>query len=295
MDVGLVGLGNMGSAMAHSLLRAGHRVTAFNRSPGPATALASEGATIAATPAAAAAVGVVLSMLADDHAVETVTLGPNGILAGLPADGIHVSMSTISVALSERLTRAHADAGQGYLAAPVFGRPDAALAAKLFVVAAGDPAAIERVRPLLEAVGQRLFVLGPVANQANVVKLAGNFLIAAVIEGLAESTAFVTKAGVDPAAFVEVLTNSLFTAPVYKTYGQLIIERKFSPPGFAVPLGLKDIRLALHAAEDVAAPLPFASVVRDHFLQAIAAGWGALDWSALALVAERAAGVARKP
>jgi len=292
MNVGFVGLGNMGSAMARSLLRAGHRVTVFNRSPAPAEALAREGALVAPSAADAASGGVVLSMLADDHAVESVTLGANGILQGLPSGGVHVSMSTIGVDLVERLASAHADAGQTLVSAPVFGRPEAAAKAQLVVAAAGAPAALARIRPALEAVGRKLVVLGATPAQANAVKLAGNYLIVCAIEALAESTAFLAKSGVDPAAFVELMTGSLFASPAYQTYGSIIVERRFSPAGFKVPLGLKDVRLLLRAAERVEAPLPFASVVRDQFLSALARGYGELDWSALALVAEQNAGVA---
>jgi 3-hydroxyisobutyrate dehydrogenase-like beta-hydroxyacid dehydrogenase len=293
MDVGFVGLGNMGSAMARSLLRAGHRVTVFNRSPAPADALAREGARVAPSPADAAAGGVVLSMLSDDHAVESVTLGADGILQGLPSHGVHVSMSTIGVDLVERLGRAHADAGQALVSAPVFGRPEAAAKAQLVVAAAGAQAALDRVRPALDAVGRKLVVLGDVPMQANAVKLAGNYLIVCAIEALSEATAFLAKAGVDAAAFVDLMTGSLFASPAYQTYGSIIVERRFAPAGFKVPLGLKDVRMLLHAAERFAAPLPFASVVRDQLLSALARGHGELDWSALALVAEENAGVAR--
>jgi 3-hydroxyisobutyrate dehydrogenase-like beta-hydroxyacid dehydrogenase len=291
MDVGFVGLGNMGAAMARSLLRAGHRVTVFNRSPAPAEALAREGAQIAPTAADAATSGVVLSMLADDHAAESVALGANGILQGLPSGGVHVSMSTLGVELVERLAGAHADAGQTLVSAPVFGRPQAAADAQLVVVAAGPAPALERVRPALEAVGRKLVMLGDAPAQASAVKLAGNYLIVCAIEALSESTAFLAKTGVDPAVFVDLMTTSLFAAPVYQGYGSIIVERRFSPAGFKLPLGLKDVRLLLRAAERVEAPLPFASVVRDQFLSALARGHGELDWSALALVAEENAGV----
>lgn len=293
MDVGFVGLGNMGRGMARSLLSAGYRVRVWNRSDAPVTELEREGAGRAATPADAAQPGLVLSMLADDHAVESVTIGADGILAGLPAGGVHVSMSTIGVELAERLTRAHADAGQTLVAAPVFGRPDAAAKAQLVVAAAGPAAALERARAALEAVSRKLVVLGEVPAQANAVKLAGNYMLACAIEALSEATAFLAKSGVAPAAFVELMTGTLFASPAYQTYGALITERRFSPAGFKVPLGLKDVRMVLQAAERVAAPLPFASVVRDQLLSAIARGYGELDWSALALVAEENAGVVR--
>lgn len=292
MEVGFVGLGNMGSAMARSLLRAGHRVTVFNRSAAPAEELGREGAGRAASPGAAAACGLVLSMLADDHAVESVTLGTDGILSGLPRGGVHVTMSTIGLDLVVRLAAAHADAGQTLVSAPVFGRPEAAAAAQLVVAAAGPPPAVERARTALEAVGRKLVVVGQNPTQASAVKLAGNFLLVCAIEALSESTAFVAKAGVAPTAFVELMTGSLFAAPAYQTYGRIITERRFSPAGFTVPLGLKDVRMLLQAAEHLETPLPFASVVRDQFLSALARGYADLDWSALALVAEENAGIA---
>jgi 3-hydroxyisobutyrate dehydrogenase-like beta-hydroxyacid dehydrogenase len=292
MDVGFVGLGGMGSEMARSLLRAGHRVTVFNRSAAPAEALARDGARRAATAAEAAAGGVVLSMLADDAAVESVTLGADGIASGLPAGGVHVSMSTIGLELVERLVAAHAAAGQTLVAAPVFGRPAAAAAAQLVVAAAGRADALERVRPALEAVGRKLVVLGDEPTQASAVKLAGNFLFICAIEALGEASAFVAKNGVEPAAFLELMTGAMFASPAYQTYGAIIAEHRFSPPGFKLPLGLKDVRLLLRAAERAAVPLPFASVVRDQLLSAIARGYGELDWSAIALIAEENAGLA---
>jgi 3-hydroxyisobutyrate dehydrogenase-like beta-hydroxyacid dehydrogenase len=200
-------------------------------------------------------------------------------------------MSTISVALAERLTRAHRDAGQSLVAAPVFGRPDAAASAQLVVVAAGPARALERARAALEVVSRKLVVLGDEPAQANAVKLAGNYLVACAIEALAESSAFLAKSGVAPATFIELMTSTLFASPVYQSYGAILTERRFSPAGFKLPLGLKDVRLVLQAAERVAAPLPFASVLRDQLLSAIARGHGDLDWSAIALVAEENAGV----
>jgi 3-hydroxyisobutyrate dehydrogenase-like beta-hydroxyacid dehydrogenase len=291
VDVGFVGLGNMGRGMARSLLSAGHRVTVWNRSDAPVAELVREGATRAATPADAAQSGLVLSMLSDDHAVEGVTIGGDSILAGLPSGGVHVSMSTIGVELAERLTRAHADAGQTMISAPVFGRPDAAAKAQLVIAAAGPASALDRARAALEAVSRKLVVLGDVPAQANAVKLAGNYLVVCAIEALAESTAFLAKSGVAPAAFVELMTSTLFASPIYQNYGAILTERRFSPPGFKLPLGLKDVRLVLQAAERVAAPLPFASVVRDQMISAIARGYAELDWSAVALVVHENAGV----
>jgi 3-hydroxyisobutyrate dehydrogenase-like beta-hydroxyacid dehydrogenase len=250
----------------------------------------SKGATLAHTPDEAARGEVVITMLADDHAVEQAVFGNGGILAALPPGGIHVSMSTISFALAERLAEAHRDKGQEFVAAPVFGRPDAAAAAKLFIVAAGKSEAIGRCQPLFDVIGQRTFIMSEAAPAANLVKLSGNVLIAAVIEGLGEAVALVSKAGVDRAQYVDVLTSTLFGAPVYKTYGALIAEERYHPAGFKAELGHKDVRLALSAAQQLEAPMPLASLLADRFLTLMAAGGGGLDWSALALVAKRDAG-----
>ncbi len=214
--------------------------------------------------------------------------GDGGVLAS-PTRPLPVSMSTISVALADRLTAAHRAAGQGFVAAPVFGRPEAAAAAKLFVVAAGEAATIARVQPLFDAMGQRTFVVGDTPSQANVAKLGGNFLIAAMIECLGEVFALMRKSGVDPHRYLDILTSTLFSAPVYKTYGGLIVDEKFEPAGFKMTLGLKDLRLALAAADAVAAPMPVASLVRDHLLAGVAQGKGESDWSGLAgLIAKNA-------
>lgn len=289
MDVGFIGLGHMGQAMARNLIKAGHRLVAYNRTRSKAEAL--EGAEIAERPGDACRGEVVITMLADDQTVEGVVFGAGNILAALGPGKAHISMSTISVALSERLAEAHAEAGQVYLAAPVFGRPDAAAAAKLFIVAAGEAGAIDRYRPLFEAIGQRIFTIGERQSAANVVKLSGNFLITAVLESLGEAFALIRKSGIDEGRYLEILTNTLFSAPIYKTYGAIIAEQRYEPAGFKLSLGLKDIRLALAAAEAKATPMPVASLVRDHFLAAIAQGEGDADWSALARVVARNAGL----
>lgn len=292
--VGFVGLGAMGSGIARSLLRAGHEVTAYNRSHAPGAALARDGATVVDAPAGVAhAAEVVFSMLADDRAVESVVLAPGGVREALPPGAAHVSLSTISVALSRRLAEAHREAGQLFVAAPVFGRPEAAAAGKLFVVAAGEPTALERVRPLLAAIGQRTFEVGDEPAAANLIKLGGNFLLACAIEALGESAALMQKGGVAPATFVEVMTNTIFGCRAYEGYGAAIAQQRYQPAGFRVPLGLKDVRLVLAAGEDSSTPLPLASLVRDQLLSAIGRGHAELDWSALALVAAENAGVRR--
>jgi 3-hydroxyisobutyrate dehydrogenase-like beta-hydroxyacid dehydrogenase len=291
MEIGFVGLGNMGSGIAKSLLRAGHRVTAYNRTRARVDALVSEGIAVAATPADACRGEAVLSMLADDAAVESVVFGSSGILSALPKGGLHVSLSTISVSLSDRLATAHANGGQQFVAAPVFGRPEAAEAGKLAVVAAGPPASVDRCKPLFEAMGPKLLVIGEKPSLANVVKLSGNFLIASVLESLSEAIAFSRKSGVDPAALLDFLTGTLFNAPVYKTYGGLIVEGKYEPAGFALPLGLKDVRLVLQAAEAQSVPMPIASVIRDRFITAMARGNQQSDWSVLGRIAAEDAGL----
>ncbi len=292
MKVAFIGLGNMGSHMARHLLRAGHEVTAWNRTPAKADELRSQGARVGTSPGEAAKdAEAAITMLADDHAVESVVLHSGGVIDNLPRNAAHISMSTIGVALSKKLAEEHAKRGHQYIAAPVFGRPEAAEAGKLFVVAAGDQAAVERHKPLLEVLGQRVFVMGDKPEMANVVKLSGNFLIASVIESLGEAIALVRKYGIDPHQYVEFLTNSLFAAPIYKTYGNLIADEKYQPAGFKLRLGLKDMRLALAAAEAVDAPLPFASDIRDHMITAIARGMNDMDWSATAKLAAENAGL----
>jgi 3-hydroxyisobutyrate dehydrogenase-like beta-hydroxyacid dehydrogenase len=290
MDIGFLGLGNMGSAMAANLMHAGHTVTVYNRSFDKVEALVAEGARPARTVAEACRADVVVSMLANDDAVEAVVFGTEGVMANIKGAAVHVSCSTISVALAQRLTAAHADAGHGFVAAPVFGRPEAAQAAKLFVVAAGDPATLQAVSPVLDAIGQRTFVVAEQPEAASLVKLSGNFLIASVIESLGEAMALVGKAGVDKKQYLEILTSTLFGAPVYQTYGGLIAGDEFEPAGFAATLGLKDVRLVLAAGEELRVPLPIASLLRDRFLTLLAGGGEALDWSAVGALAAWEAG-----
>ena len=295
MRIGFLGLGNMGRAMASNLIRAGHEVTVYNRSRNAAEALAEEGARIADHPAEAAGQEIVITMLADDHAVESVVLGAHGVLDGLQRNCLHISMSTISPDLSQRLSAAHKERGQQYIAAPVFGRPEAAAAAELFIVAAGAKDAVAKAKPVLELLGQRTFEIGERPEDANLIKLLGNFMITCVLESLGEVFAVARKAEINPNTVFEVLSGTLFGAPVYNNYGPRIIAEKFSPAGFKMPLGLKDTRLMLQAAERLSAPMPIANIVHDHFLSAIANGYGDLDWSALALVIAQSAGLSRPP
>ena len=291
MDVGFVGLGNMGTPMALNLIKSGHRVIVYNRTRSKAEALAAKGARIADRIADTCRGDALITMLSDDAAVEGVIFGSAGALASLGRDTVHISMSTISVALSERLAAAHAGAGQGYVAAPVFGRPEAAAAAKLFIIAAGADATIARCSPLFYAMGQRTIVIGENPADANVTKLTGNFLIASVLESLGEAFALVRKSGIDSRRFLDSLTGTLFSAPVYQTYGSIIAEEKIPSGGFKMSLALKDMRLALAAADAKTVPMPIASLIRDHLLEGVAQGEGDSDWSGLARLSARSAGL----
>jgi 3-hydroxyisobutyrate dehydrogenase-like beta-hydroxyacid dehydrogenase len=290
MKLGFIGLGHMGSAMAANLLRAGHEVTVFNRTPGKSNPLIALGAHEAATLAGACGGEMVITMLADDEAASSIALGSGGLVENLSKGTIHLSMSTISVALSKRLAQAHAQSEQRYVAAPVFGRPDMAAAAKLFIVAAGDPAAIDACRPLFDALGQQTSTIGAEPSAANLVKLTANFLQAAVIESLGEAIALIGKAGIDRHAYVDLLTSTIFTAPAYKIFGPLIADGTFGSAAFAAPLGYKDIRLALAEAETLRVPMPLASLVHDRFLRLFAQGGDNLDWSAIGGLATQDAG-----
>jgi 3-hydroxyisobutyrate dehydrogenase-like beta-hydroxyacid dehydrogenase len=290
MKVGLIGLGNMGSGMASSLLKGGHDVTVYNRTPSKAQALVGQGARYAAQVADACRGDAVITMLADDVAVESVVFGDAGVIKNLARGAIHISSSTISVTLSEKMAAEHAASGQWFVSAPVFGRPEAAAAAKLFITAAVAPDAVDACMPLFESIGQRIFRFGDNAPDANLIKLSGNFLISSVIEALGEALALVGKAGLDQHQYVDFLTSTLFNAPVYKTYGGLIADKKFVPAGFAAPLGFKDNRLVLAAAEKLRVPLPLASLIYNRFLTLLARGGESLDWSAFSQLAAEDSG-----
>jgi 3-hydroxyisobutyrate dehydrogenase-like beta-hydroxyacid dehydrogenase len=264
----------------------------WNRSAGPVEELAREGAE-PVKEARLAFGGVVLSMLAADEAMRESILAPR-LVETAPPGTVHVNMATISVRFAEQLAAVHQRHGVQYVSAPVFGRPDAAAAGQLHIVAAGDAAAIDRAQPLLDLIGQRTWRVGSEPRQANAVKVAGNFMIAAAIESMAEAAVMVERYGVSSAELLNVLTNTLFAAPVYKNYGALIADRRYEPAAFRLTLGLKDMRLVLEAADSARTPMPFASVLRDHLLEAVAQGQGEWDWSALAEVARRHAGLSGK-
>jgi len=288
MKIGFIGLGGMGAAIAANILKAGHSVVAWNRTPGAAAKLT--GAQAASKPEETLEGDALFTMLANDAAIREVGLDGK-LLNKAPKDLVHVNMATVSVAFARELAAAHAARGIGYVAAPVFGRPDAAAAGKLTVVAAGAAEHIARVRPVLEKIGSRLAVLGEDPARGNLFKIGGNFMMASAIETMGEAAALLRKGGVDPAVFIDVLTNGLFACPAYQGYGKIIAAEKYEPAGFKLSLGFKDAGLTLSAARELQASLPLASVVHDHFLEAMAAGWGDKDWSALAQLAAERAGV----
>ncbi len=294
MKVGFIGLGNMGKGMARTLIKAEHSVTVYNRTRSHAEELQKDGAVVANTPAEACAGEAVITMLAEDNAVEQIAFGTKeseGIVNALDRNALHISMSTISVALSDRLAEAHKLKGTAYVAAPVFGRPSAAEAGQLAIIAAGSVHEIERCEPLFSAMGRQTFKVGNKPSSANLVKLIGNFTLASMIETLGEAFALGRKAGLDSGLLLEILTGTLFPAPVYKNYGGMIARQEFEPAGFKLPLGLKDVRLVMQAAESLNVPLPIASLVRDHFISALASGYEEKDWSAVSLVSAEAAGL----
>jgi len=292
MRIGFIGLGNMGAAIAANLLKAGHELSVWNRSAAKAAPLVDAGAELAATPKDAAAQrAAVITMLADDSALETVMHGATGLLAGLDKGALHVSMSTIAVATADRLSDEHHSRGQRFMCAPVFGRPEAAAAGKLFIVAGGDPADIEFADPLFRAAGQRVFGVGKKPSAASLVKLCGNFMILSAIESMAEAMTLAEKGGVRKAQLLEVLTGTLFDAPLFRGYGKALVDGRFRPAGFAAPLGLKDMRLAAQSADALRVPMPLLGLLRDHLLQTIAVEGEDIDWSGIGLTIAKNGGL----
>src|SRR5256714_15618618 len=292
MKVGFIGRGSMGLPIARHVLQAGHTTIVYNRTRSRADALKPLRPTVADSPAEAArGVDVLVTMVADDAALEEVMLGASGALSALAPGAIHVSMSTISPKLSRARAERHRTAGQEYVAAPVFGRPEAAEAKKLWIVVAGPAPAIERCRPLLDAMGQGVVVTGDDPGRANVIKLAGNFLLAGAIEAMGEAFALVRKYGVAPADLLEIVNGRLFRSPIYENYGKLIADERYQPAGFKLRYGLKDVRLVLGAADEVAAPMPLASLIRDRSRSGAARGCGDLDSAGVARIASADAGL----
>jgi 3-hydroxyisobutyrate dehydrogenase-like beta-hydroxyacid dehydrogenase len=290
MNVGVIGLGVMGRAMARNLLKAGHTVTVYNRTRSRSQELQSKGATIAEIPAEACKGEAVITCLADDKAVEAIVFGENGIAEALAAGAIHISMSTLGLALIERLAIFHMEAKQQFISAPVFGRPEAAAAAKLLLVVAGDAEAITRCQPLFDVLGQRTIIVGTDPVAAPMVKLVGNFLLVSAVESLSEAITLLRKSAVDPKLCLDALTSTLFAAPVYKNYAELMLQQQYEP-GFRLALGLKDVGLALQAAASFDVPMPVASLVRERLLVGIARGYQDKDLAALSLVSAEDAGV----
>lgn len=290
--IGFIGLGHMGQPIAARLLDEGYRLKVYNRTAEKAAALVERGASHASTPAQAVTPdGLVITMLADDRALEDVVYGPEGILERLGSGGIHLALSTVSPALARQLAVGHGERGAAYVAAPVFGRPDAAAAGKLWVVLGGDEEAKQRVREVLPAFSQGSYDYGEDPGAANIVKLAGNFLIAAAMEAMAEAFTLAEKNGVDRVQLATMLGETLFGCPIYRNYGKAIAEQRYEPPGFNVELGLKDVDLARRMADLGQVPMPLAAVLHDRLLALVANGHGALDWSAMGLGVSRDAGV----
>lgn len=286
--VGFVGLGRMGTAMAANLAASEFGVVAFVRHADQMDRLAQHGVKPTLDMTDLFGCDIVITMLPDDAAVHSVVFGPKGLSRGLKPGAIHLSMSTISTAAATNFAREHVHQAQGYVAAPVFGNPDAAKERELFVIAAGASSDIERCRPLLDALGKRVFVVGADPARANLIKLLGNMITATAMEVLGETIAVTRKQGLDPALFVEVLTNTMFGGRAHRIYGERIMRQAYAP-GFAMSLALKDVRLALAEAENAGVPMPSVGVVRDRMTAGIARGHADLDWSALGLVADEEA------
>lgn len=280
--IGFIGLGNMGHPMAINLLKAGRDLRVYNRDASKAQDLVEAGARRGARPRDVVCHGgIVITMLANDEALEAVTLGRDGILAHLGPGGVHLSMSTLSPALAQKMQQLHTEQECFYVAAPVFGRPEAAAARQLWIAVAGQPQGKQRVRRILDILGQGQFDFGEEAANANVVKIGGNFMLAAAMEAMAEVFTLGEKSGVDRTKMYELYTRTLFACPAYQTYGKRIAEKNFEPVGFTMELGLKDINLVLDTAKAIQAPMPFASQLSNRLLSGIARGRGDRDWSEL--------------
>jgi len=294
-EIGFVGLGHMGTAMAANLVAAGHQVIGYVRRPDQMGKLVALGLKPTTDIATLFGCEILVSMLPDDSAVRDVVLGREelgiaGLASGLKRGAIHLSMSTISTRAASDLAKEHARHGQGYVAAPVFGNPDAAKARQLFIIAAGDPADVGRCQPLFDSLGQKTFVVGIDPGHANLVKLLGNMMTATTLEVLGEVVAVALKRGLDPGAFLDIMRSTMFGGRAHKIYGDKIVSQSYAA-GFVMPLVLKDVRLALAEAASAGAPMPSVDVVQDRLVTGIARGYGDLDWSALGLIAAEEAGL----
>jgi 3-hydroxyisobutyrate dehydrogenase-like beta-hydroxyacid dehydrogenase len=298
-EIGFIGLGHMGTAMAANLGAAGYRVTAYVRRPAQMESSAALGLKATAEIADVFDRDIVISMLPDDNAVRDVVfgredLGIAGLASGLKPGALHLCMSTISTSMASRVAAEHARQGQGYVAAPVFGNPEAAKAHQLFIIAAGAASDIERCQPLFDILGQKTFVVGTDPSQANLVKLLGNMMTATTLEVLGEVVAVALKRGLNPKSFMDIMTSTMFGGRVHKLYGDKIVAQSYAPC-FVLPLVLKDIRLALAEAEAAGAPMPSVNVVRDRLITGISRGYADLDWTALGLIAAQEAGLNAAP
>lgn len=298
-EIGFVGLGRMGAAMAANLALGGHRVIAYVRRPEQVDRVTALGLRATTDITDLFGCNVVISMLPDDDAVREVVWGRKnegrkGLAWGLRPGAIHLSLSTISTSAASHLAAAHGCCRQGYVAAPVFGNPEAAKARQLFIVAAGASAHVARCQPLFDSLGQRTFVVGTDPADANLIKLLGNMMTATTLEMLGEAVALLRKRGSDPKAFVDILTATMFGGRAHRIYGDRIVGQRYAP-GFVMPLALKDVRLALAEAEDAGVPMPSVGVVRDRMMAGIGRGHGDLDWTALGLIAAEEAGLASPP
>ncbi len=290
MKIGFIGLGQMGLGIAGNLMRAGHTLTVWNRSPEPAKSLADQGAIRAKAPAETMQGEVLFSMLASDQAMQEVGLDA-GLLEKAAPGLIHINLATISPAFARALAAAHDSRGLGYVAAPVFGRPDAAAKALLVVLAAGAKQTVAKIEPLLAVIGRRTVKIGEAPEQANLFKLAGNFMIMSAVETMGEAFALLRKGHVDPGLFLDTMTEGLFAAPIYKNYGKQILDEAYEPAGFYMRLGLKDANLVKGAADELAVPMPALDLVRDHYEEGVKKGWSEKDWAAIAAIAAEKAGL----
>ena len=293
--IGFIGLGSMGLPLAANLLESGYKLRVYNRTAAKAQSLVEKGAIAVNTPAEVVEPGgIVISILSNDQALEDVVMGNQGLLSTLTAEGIHLSMSTVAPSTAQKLAEHHIQKGAHYLAAPVFGRPDAVAARKLWLTLSGNEAAKARVRPLLEKVGQGIFDFGDDPGAANVVKLAGNFLIISAIEAMAEAFTLAEANGIDRTQIANLFGQTLFACPIYQNYGRMIAQQQYEPAGFKLSLGLKDVTLALQTAKASQMPMPLASLLHDRLLTAVANGKGNLDWTGLGLTASEEAGMREK-
>lgn len=290
--LGLIGVGNMGLPLGLNLIESGYKLRVYNRTPEKAQPLIDKGAELVSHPTEVVEPGgIVFTILANDAALEAVTLGENGILSQLGAGGIHLSMSTIAPATAMKLAAAHEERGATYLAVPVFGRPEAVAARKMWICLSGNAEAKARVRPILEQLGQGIYDFGEEVGAANVVKLAGNFLIMSAIEAMGEAFTLAEKNGIDRNQVANLFAQTLFACPIYQNYGRMVAQQEYEPVGFRLALGLKDITLALQTARESQMPLPLASLLHDRLMAAVARGRGDSDWTSIALSISEEAGL----